>query len=941
MSVRIVRTGTGVVKDHQELANKGIYTHAEIDSYLQEMDDARENKPSLKVRFDDLIKKDDEQDRRLNGITDGVTSIQGALNSVTNKLIAVEATNQVQDSRLSQIEQKNLQQDQAISKLQGDASSNPNAEVVAARKDRNGKVFPSLKSRLDDMQSKIGTGGNGGSNGGTSSNVFDLQTPINLLLNTFRDAEAHNKSAYRQNNLYIDVFNDSSGIDLEKSSSFGILDGTVSTGVIDTNIIMAGPDLPAPYHVTSSSESSSYPGWMGMNGNMTDYYYSNGLAAPAEGHWWKIDFGVAKIISKIAIAALNITSGWYSVASFTVQGSHDDENWTDIYEGTQPNTKTEIEHHFLHSTAYRYYRIAKLRSHVSSSPVIYTGWHEIKLYEVIDSVTLVTKAIEVNRSPNKLIVTAEYTGSVTFDITLDGTNWNNNVDLNKLLDISTLQGSRIQIRANIPVAGTLKSLGFTWYDDSMLLPIPGNSGGTDPGNPSVTKPLVDVVAATNILRNVYRTLKNGQLGPATRHHLYADAFTDISGVDIPNSSSFQVANGRFTKTTGEPYSWELLNVQTASSVGDYFNNNTTYRPFKKNGTTSVYAVEKIADDSNVSEPAGNKDYWLASGSSADLFIKWETPVSVPKIILWMNNTYVSGHNYCDHQIFVKNPSSGQWEAVSPRVNLSSVSDKGVHGDGSWHYPISVDYLINEVKVTVWNKGNFMTVTEIQILHFSDEDPVLVSKPIKLDSIPTHLILDAEYEGKISVDLSLDGGVTYKNNVGLNQLIDLRDFTSGTSVVMRAKLSEKSVLQGIGFIWYDKDTLPTYTASQGSSSGGNESPGMPMLQIEKLGVIATPTNPEEVNITIPPSKDFKLPPVEVLKFVPGPTDQVRTAASFNPTDAGNYDADEKHVIFDGKMHLQTTTVSSMSLESILPSGRGVYSLAIKLDEYVKIEKLEVK
>ena len=55
MSVRIVRTGTGVVKDHHELANKGMRPHAEIDSYLQEMDDARENKPSLKARFDDPL----------------------------------------------------------------------------------------------------------------------------------------------------------------------------------------------------------------------------------------------------------------------------------------------------------------------------------------------------------------------------------------------------------------------------------------------------------------------------------------------------------------------------------------------------------------------------------------------------------------------------------------------------------------------------------------------------------------------------------------------------------------------------------------------------------------------------------------------------------------------------------------------------------------------
>ncbi|NTU30579.1 carbohydrate-binding protein [Brevibacillus sp. HB1.1] len=934
MSVRITRAGTEVVLDHNELANKGKRTHAEIDSYLQELDDARGDKPSLKDKFRELKDKDDEQDRQLDAVKSDVSTFQTRLNTLSSTVSAAEAKNQTQDLRLSQVEQKNAQQDQAILKLQSDVSSNPNAEVVAARRDRDGRTFPSLKARLDDMQGKIGTGGGGGNNGGASSSSFDLQTPINILLNTFRDAETHNRSAYRQNNMYVDVFSDSSGIDTEKSSSFGIINGAVLPGVHDTNIIMSSPTEPAPYHVSSSSETSGYPGWLGINGVLTDYYYSNGVTPPAEGHWWQIDFSIPKIITKLAIKPLRISSGQYSLASFTLQGSHDDTNWTDIYVGSHVNTDSETEHNFTNTTAYRYYRMAKLRSHRSTNTVIYTGWHEIKFYEIIDAVTLVTKAVNVGRSPNKIITTAEYTDAVTFDLTLDGTTWVNNIDLNKLLDTSSLKGTNLQLRANIPATGSLNSLGFTWYDDSMLVGMPGKEeGGNDR---SSTKPLVDVVAATNILRNAYRTLEGANQGASVRHNLYADAFVNASGIDASKSESYRIGNGKFVKSAGAIYSWQTLGVQTASSVGDYNNNNPSYRPFKANGTTPTYSVEKIADDNATVSPGGNSDYWLQSGTSADLFMKWVTPVEVSKIILWMNGSYGGNHNYCDHQIFVKNPSSSKWEAVTPRINLATITDKGVHGDGSWHYPLNLDYPINEVKVTVWNKSSYMTVTEIQILQASDKNPVMVSKPIPLAKAPTHLLLDAEYEGNASIDLSFDGGTTFTTGFPLNQLVDLNTFLPGNSLVIRANLSDKAILNSIGCIWYDKDTLPTYTDTVGGSSGGNV-PGM--IQVEKYGVIASPVSPLEVNITIPYNSDYKLPPIEVLKFAPGEQNYTHEIASFSSNEASNFDHDH-YMELDGTLRLKTDYLIEMTEDVVLPSGNRVYSLSLDVNHFSRIEKIKV-
>ncbi|WP_432776007.1 hypothetical protein AAFJ72_03105 [Brevibacillus gelatini] len=621
MAVRITRTGTGVVQDHNDLANKGTRTHAEIDSYLQELDDARGNKPSLKDTLDELQAKDDDQTQQLDTLKNSVSAVQDSVNTVMARTVTLENKNQTQDIRLAQIEQKNAQQDQAILKLQSDVSSNPNAEVVAARIDRNGKIFPNLKSRLDEMQAKIGSGGGNSGNGGETSR----------------------------------------------------------------------------------------------------------------------------------------------------------------------------------------------------------------------------------------------------------------------------------------------------------------------------QPLVDVVSLTNILRNAYRTLENGAQGASVRHHLYADAFVDGSGIDVAKSLSFQVTNGKFTKASGDAYNWGTLGVETASSVGDYNNSNTAYRPYKAHGTTPIYSVEKIADDRITAVPGDYKDYWLQAGPTADLFMKWESPVYVSKIILWMNGTHSgNGHHYCDHQIFVKEPSSDQWVAVTPRINLATPTDKGINGDGSWHYPVHLDYPINEVKVTVWNKSTYMTLTEVQILRASNEEPVMVSKPILLEKSPTHLFLDAEYEGSISLDLSLDGGITFKTGIPLNQLIDVSSLSEGTSLVLRAHLGEKAVLDSIGCIWYDEDTLPTYTDTRGEEHEPGTTPSL--MQVEKFGVKASPASPAPVNITIPYTSDYKLPPIEVLKFSPGQKNYTEILASFDSDESANLDRDD-YVATDGKLHLITSFTFELT-EDTLPSGDNVYSFTIDATQFATIEKIEV-
>jgi hypothetical protein len=51
LSVRFSRTGTGVVKDHNELANKGVYPHNRLDQLVEEVDAARGTFPDLSARL--------------------------------------------------------------------------------------------------------------------------------------------------------------------------------------------------------------------------------------------------------------------------------------------------------------------------------------------------------------------------------------------------------------------------------------------------------------------------------------------------------------------------------------------------------------------------------------------------------------------------------------------------------------------------------------------------------------------------------------------------------------------------------------------------------------------------------------------------------------------------------------------------------------------------
>lgn len=75
MSVRFVRTGQGVVTDHNQLNNRGVRTHAEIDSYMDELDAVRGNYPDINSRITAIENLNASQEQRLNSVKKVITFV--------------------------------------------------------------------------------------------------------------------------------------------------------------------------------------------------------------------------------------------------------------------------------------------------------------------------------------------------------------------------------------------------------------------------------------------------------------------------------------------------------------------------------------------------------------------------------------------------------------------------------------------------------------------------------------------------------------------------------------------------------------------------------------------------------------------------------------------------------------------------------------------------
>lgn len=111
------------------------------------------------------------------------------------------------------------------------------------------------------------------------------------------------------------------------------------------------------------------------------------------------------------------------------------------------------------------------------------------------------------------------------------------------------------------------------------------------------------------------------------------------------------------------------------------------------------------------------------------------------------------------------------------------------------------------------------------------------------------------------------------------------------------------------------------------------------QVTKLDVVASDIDPKVVEITIPETTDFKVPPIMVLKFNPGAQDSVQTICGFDNSDSEDFQGDE-YVEFDGTMHLKTSYSEAMTEDtSWAGTGKSWYK-TIDISNFKEIEQIEV-
>lgn len=117
-------------------------------------------------------------------------------------------------------------------------------------------------------------------------------------------------------------------------------------------------------------------------------------------------------------------------------------------------------------------------------------------------------------------------------------------------------------------------------------------------------------------------------------------------------------------------------------------------------------------------------------------------------------------------------------------------------------------------------------------------------------------------------------------------------------------------------------------------GNNQGGAVTINQVTELNVVA----PKEVTIAIPPTEDYALPEVNVLKLIAGEESKVLSACGFDATDAGKFEANQ-FVAFDGTMKLKTSeTVASVRDQSFT----GGFLTVTKIDQsrYGEIKGIEV-
>lgn len=145
--------------------------------------------------------------------------------------------------------------------------------------------------------------------------------------------------------------------------------------------IMTSANTPSG-EVTSSGYYGAYLPYYVFDRNEEEaksWFVSSNVGRPAEGHWVKYKFITPQKVSKIAVKAMLIRAGQYSVKQFVFQGSNDDINFDNLIMSSHPNSNEKVEYKFNNDKEYLYYKFVVIESHGNTYEA---GLNELEMFGI-------------------------------------------------------------------------------------------------------------------------------------------------------------------------------------------------------------------------------------------------------------------------------------------------------------------------------------------------------------------------------------------------------------------------------------------------------------------------------------------------------------------------------------------------------------------------------
>lgn len=188
------------------------------------------------------------------------------------------------------------------------------------------------------------------------------------------------------------------------------------------------------------------------------------------------------------------------------------------------------------------------------------------------------------------------------------------------------------------------------------------------------------------------------------------------------------------------------------------------------------------------------------------------------------------------------------------------------------------------------------------------------------TLDSHVVLD---------DYSINTSSGWSSQMILDQIIKHRvgKFEELADVdVVNKKSGQVVVFSG---------TTEKFTTIDLQSIG--EAAGLSLKQISKMGVTGTTTAPQTIDIPIN-TVDFNVPKVNVLKFILGDQNVIKTENGFSNSENNDFVADDM-IAFDGTAHLKTNFQSIMGYEGDI-EGYKSYGVDIDTSLYKSVNDLNV-